>query len=84
MPKIFSYDSLSDCERLRDAGSGSGVRTYQLVVTFESNLGDLDALEVDVSSLTDSTFGNPILSQVRGYHRINGPTSRQGVAVVCT
>lgn len=82
VPRVYNFKFSSDCEMFWDEDSESGIRTYQLVITFESNLGDLPALEVDVSGLTDTTSDDPIISNVRGYHETVGPILIGGKTVV--
>lgn len=65
-----TYDAAteSDCELFRHGSLGSGVSGYQYIVTFDSNVGDLAALTVDGSGLTDSSNGAETTAEVRHSH----------------
>lgn len=60
------YASISEsaCELFRQGSLGNGVSGYQYIVTFDSNVGDLPALTVDGSGLTDS-YNNETSAEVR-------------------
>lgn len=67
----YASTSGSACELFRQGSLGSGVSGYQYVVTFDSNVGDLPALAVDGSGLTDS-YVNETTAEVR-HKRVQSP-----------
>ncbi|CAM9773581.1 unnamed protein product, partial [Ectocarpus sp. 13 AM-2016] len=60
----YGGDTESNCEMFRQGMAGSGASSYQYVVTFDSNVGDLPALTVDGTGLTDASFGNETNAEV--------------------
>ncbi|CAM9800578.1 unnamed protein product [Ectocarpus sp. 6 AP-2014] len=60
----YGGDTESNCEMFRRGMAGSGASSYQYVVTFDSNVGDLPALTVDGTGLTDTSFGNETKAEV--------------------
>lgn len=61
----YGSDTQSDCELFRQGSVGGGVSGYQYIVTFDSNVGDLSALTVDGSGLSDSSYENATTAEVR-------------------
>lgn len=50
----YGTSTQSDCQLFRQDTARGGVRGYQYIVTFDSNVGDLAALNVDGSGLLDA------------------------------
>lgn len=61
----YGGDTESNCKLFRQGMAGDGVSSYQYVVTFDSNVGDLASLTVDGSGLVDATYGNETTAEVR-------------------
>lgn len=51
----YGGDTETGCELFRHGTAGADVSSYQYIVTFDSNVGDLPALAVDGSGLTASS-----------------------------
>lgn len=60
----YGGDTEPDCELFRHGTAGSGASSYQYIVTFDSNVGDLPALTVDGSGLLDASYGNDTTAEV--------------------
>lgn len=61
----YGGDTESNCELFRHGMAGNGVSSYQYIVAFDSNVGDLAALTVDGSGLIDATYGNETTAEVK-------------------
>lgn len=80
----YGGDTRPNCELFRHGMAGTGVNSYQYIITFDSNVGDLAALTVDGSGLIDATYGNETTSEVRSNENSTLFASNGCVKKVCT